>query len=165
MFFTSPLAQASSNSDFEMSPLPSLSTCVKLTINGAAADFASRSPDGTALFQIAEHCSAFRAAEGRPDVMVFVCASAQVAANGSTTREMMDALNICLLLRSCQAPKRSAGASVNELKLISFMQGGVGCDLIKPTTCERVPEDERISKGTAAAAPSHRHQGGQGQLS
>jgi hypothetical protein len=30
--------------------------------------------------------------------MVFVCASAQVALNGSTTREMMDALNICLLL-------------------------------------------------------------------
>src|SRR5262245_35408398 len=30
--------------------------------------------------------------------MVFVCASAQVAVNGSTTREMMDALNICLLL-------------------------------------------------------------------
>src|SRR5215470_10514320 len=67
-------------------------------MNGAAADFASRSPDGTALFQIAEHCSGFRAAEGRPDVMVFVCASAQVAVNGSTTREMMDALNICLLL-------------------------------------------------------------------
>src|SRR5262245_1144823 len=104
MFFTSPLAQASMNSDFEMSPLPSLSTCAKLTINGAAADFASRLPDGTALFQIAEHCSGFRAAEGRPDVMVFVCASAQVAVNGSTTREIMDALNICLLLRSCQAP-------------------------------------------------------------
>src|SRR5262245_36349882 len=106
MFFTSPLAQASSNSDFEMSPLPSLSTCAKLTINGAAADFASRLPDGTALFQIAEHCSGFRAAEGRPDVMVFVCASAQVAVNGSTTREvngsttreMRDVLNICLLL-------------------------------------------------------------------
>ena len=30
--------------------------------------------------------------------MVFACASAQVAVNGSTTREMMDALNICLLL-------------------------------------------------------------------
>src|SRR5262245_8887774 len=30
--------------------------------------------------------------------MVFVCASTQVAVNGSTTREMMDALNICLLL-------------------------------------------------------------------
>src|SRR5262245_40798017 len=98
MFLTSPLAQASSNSAFEMSPLPSLSTCVKLTINGAAADFASRLPDGTALFQIAAHCSGFRAAEGRPDVMVFVCASAQVAVNGNTTREMMDALNICLLL-------------------------------------------------------------------
>src|SRR5262245_29596699 len=79
--------------------------------------------------------------------MVFVCASAQVAANGSTTREMMDALNICPFLRSCQAPKRSAGASVNELKRIRFMQGGVGCALIKPTICERVPEDERISKG------------------
>src|SRR5262249_51338215 len=110
MFFTSPLAQASSNSAFEMSPLPSLSTCVKLTINGAAADFASRLPDGTALFQIAVHCSGFRAAEGRPDVMVFVCASAQVGVNGSTprgvngrtTREMRDVLNICLLLRSCQ---------------------------------------------------------------
>src|SRR5262245_48853047 len=98
MFFTSPLAQASSNSDFEMSPLPSLSTCAKLTINGAAADFASRLPDGTALFQIAGHCSGFRAAEGRPDVMVFVFASAQVSVNGSTTREIMDALNICLLL-------------------------------------------------------------------
>src|SRR5215469_5760923 len=98
MFFTSPLAQASRNSDFEMSPLPSLSTCAKLTMKGAAADLDSRSPDGTALFQIASHCSGFRAAEGRPDVMVFVCASAQVALNGSTTREMMDALNICLLL-------------------------------------------------------------------
>src|SRR5262245_15413304 len=98
MFFTSPLAQASSNSAFEISPLPSLSTCVKLTMNGAAADFASRSPDGTAFFQIAAHCSGFRAAEGRPDVMVFACASAQVAVNGSTTREMMNALNICLLL-------------------------------------------------------------------
>src|SRR5215475_9720138 len=98
MFFTSPLAQASSNSAFEISPLPSLSTCVKLTMNGAAADLASKSPDGTAFFQIAAHCSGFSAAEGRPDVMVFACASAQVAANGSTTREMMDALNICLLL-------------------------------------------------------------------
>src|SRR5215471_18027091 len=98
MFFTSPLAQASWNSDFEMSPLPSLSTCVKLTMKGAAADLASRSPDGTAFFQIASHCSGFRAAEGRPDVMVFVCASAQVAVNGSATMEMMNALNICLLL-------------------------------------------------------------------
>src|SRR5215470_15189522 len=102
-------------------------------MNGAAADLDSRSPDGTAFFQIAEHCSGFRAAEGRPDVMVFVCASAQVAVNGSTTREMMDALNICLLLRSCQAPNRSAGASVNELVRIRFMQGGVGCASIKPT--------------------------------
>src|ERR1700741_4203222 len=94
MFFTRPLAQASRNSAFEMSPLPSLSTCVKLTMNGAAADLANKSPDGTALFQIASHCSGFRAAEGRPDVMVFACASAQVAVNGSTTMEMMDALNI-----------------------------------------------------------------------
>src|SRR4029079_10068807 len=91
MFFTRPLAQASRNSAFEMSPLPSLSTCVKLTMNGAAADLASRSPDGTALFQIASHCSGFRAAEGRPDVMVLACASAQVAVNGSTNTEMMDA--------------------------------------------------------------------------
>ena len=30
--------------------------------------------------------------------MVFAWASAQVAVNGNTTREMMDALNICLLL-------------------------------------------------------------------
>ena len=80
-----------------MSPLPSLSTCVKLTINGAAADLANKSPDGTALFQIASHCSGFRAAEGRPDVMVFACASTQVAVRGSTTKEMIDALNICLL--------------------------------------------------------------------
>src|SRR5262245_40965563 len=108
MFFTSPLAQASSNSAFEISPLPSLSTCVKLTMNGAAADFASRSHDGTAFFQIAAHCSGFRAAEGRPDVMVFACASAQVAVNGSTTREMMNALNICLLLvlAKCILPRR-----------------------------------------------------------
>src|SRR5262249_50339206 len=123
MFFTSPLAQASSNSDFEMSPLPSLSTCVKLTINGAAADFDSRLPDGTALFQIAEHCSGFRAAEGRPDVMVFVCASAQVAANGSTTREMMDALNICLLLvvvsspGSCQVHSTTPQADILRVKI------------------------------------------------
>src|SRR5262245_8271746 len=94
MFFTSPLAQASSNSAFEMSPLPSLSTCVKLTMYGAAADLANKSPDGTAFFQIAAHCSGFRAAEGRPEVMVFVCARAQVALNGSTIREVMDALNI-----------------------------------------------------------------------
>src|ERR1700752_2271267 len=94
MFFTSPLAQASSNSAFELLPLPSLSTCVKLTMNGAAADLANKSPDGTALFQIASHCSVFKAAEGRPDVMVFACASTQVAVKGTTTREMMDALNI-----------------------------------------------------------------------
>src|SRR6476646_2774432 len=98
MVFTRPLAQASRNSAFEMSPLPSLSTCVKLTMNGAAADLANKSPDGTALFQIASHCSGFRAAEGRPDVMVFACASAQVTVNGRRTMEMMDALNMCLLL-------------------------------------------------------------------
>ena len=33
-------------SAFEMSPLPSLSTRVKLTMNGAAADLANKSPDG-----------------------------------------------------------------------------------------------------------------------
>lgn len=55
---------------------------------------ASNSPDGTALFQIASHCSGLSAAEGRPDVMVFACASTQVAVGGSTIREMMDALNI-----------------------------------------------------------------------
>src|SRR5262249_60040679 len=71
-------------------------------MNGAAADLASRSPDGTAFFQIASHCSGFRAAEGRPDVMVFVCASAHVAVNGSATREMMNALNICLLLEEAR---------------------------------------------------------------
>src|SRR4029078_8222732 len=63
-FFTRPLAQASRNSAFEMSPLPSLSTCVKLTMNGAAAALANKSPDGTALFQIASHCSGFRTAAG-----------------------------------------------------------------------------------------------------
>src|SRR6476619_69868 len=93
MFFTRPLAQASRNSAFEMSPLPSLSTCVKLTMNGAAFDLANKSPDGTALFQIASHCSGFRTAEGRPEVMLFACASAQVTVNGSTTTEMMGALN------------------------------------------------------------------------
>jgi hypothetical protein len=53
---------------------------------GAAADWASRSSDGTAFFQIAAHCSGFSAAEGRPDVMVFVCANAEVAVNGSRGR-------------------------------------------------------------------------------
>src|SRR6476469_55855 len=94
MFFTRPLAQASRNSAFEMSPLPSLSTCVKLTMNGAAADFASRSPDGTAFFQIAAHCSGFRVAEGRPDVMLLACASRHVAVNGNTKREISDALSM-----------------------------------------------------------------------
>src|SRR5262245_56745019 len=122
MFFTSPLAQASSNSDFEMSPLPSLSTCVKLTINGAAADFASRLPDGTALFQIAEHCSGFRAAEGRPDVMVFVCASAQVAVNGSTIREMMDALNILSSPGSCQVHLPTHKRTFHRVKIAPRQQ-------------------------------------------
>src|SRR6476661_5498502 len=66
--------------------------------DGAAANLANKSPNGTALFQIASHCSGFRAAEGRPDVMVFACASTQLAVNGSMTKEMMDGLNICLLL-------------------------------------------------------------------
>ena len=59
MFFTRPLAQASRNSAFEMSPLPSLSTCVKLTMNGAAAAFHQRFtrrdsiiPDRLALLRI-----------------------------------------------------------------------------------------------------------------
>src|SRR5262245_61965337 len=98
MFLTSPLAQASWNSAFVMSPLPSLSTWSKLTMNGAAADLASKSPEGTAFFQIASHCSGFRAADGRPDVMVFACASAQLTVNGNTTTEIIDALNICFLL-------------------------------------------------------------------
>src|SRR6185295_9763375 len=85
-----------------MSPLPSLSTCVKLTMNGAAADLANKSPDGTALFQIASHCSGFRAAEGRPDVMVFAWASAQVADIGTTIMERRDALNILSSPGSCQ---------------------------------------------------------------
>jgi hypothetical protein len=94
---------------FSLRDVPAaLSTCVKLTMNGAAADLANKSPDGTALFQIASHCSGFRAAEGRPDVMVFACASAQVAVNGSTTREMIDALNICLLLLFAKFLPRAA---------------------------------------------------------
>src|SRR5262245_41769264 len=112
MFFTSPLAQASSNSAFEMSPLPSLSTCVKLTMYGAAADLANKSPDGTAFFQIAAHCSGFRAAEGRPEVMVFVCAKAQVALSGSTIREMMDALNIVSSLPLPSSPYHATGEHV-----------------------------------------------------
>jgi hypothetical protein len=54
------------------------------------------------LFQIASHCSVFKAAEGRPDVMVFACASTQVAVKGSTTREMTDALNILTSSEVCR---------------------------------------------------------------
>ena len=71
-------------------------------VHEAAFAFANASPLGTALLQIVLHCSVVRAAEGRPDVMVFACASAQVAVNGSTIAKMMDALNICLLLGCCQ---------------------------------------------------------------
>src|SRR5262245_56457200 len=109
MFFTSPLAQASSNSAFEMSPLPSLSTWVKLTMKGAAADCASKSPDGTALFQIASHCSGFRAAEGRPDVMVFAWANRHVAVNGNTKSEISDALSMGGLLPGSAYANRYQG--------------------------------------------------------
>ena len=60
-------------------------------MNGAAADLANKSPDGTALFNIASHRSGFRAAEGRPDVMVFAWASAQVAVIAWAEVSMADA--------------------------------------------------------------------------
>src|SRR4249920_3877339 len=151
MFFTRPLAQASRNSAFEMSPLPSLSTCVKLTMNGAAADLANKSPDGTALFHIASHCSGFRAAEGRPDVMVFAWASAQVAVIGSTIMEMKDALNIsCLLLvfakahptmplsRAVHATKRAPAEadathiSEHRFSLSAFIQPAIVVVVVEP---------------------------------
>ena len=49
---------------------------------------------GTAFFQIAAHCSGVKAAEGRPDVIVFACANRHVAVNGNTKREISDALSM-----------------------------------------------------------------------
>ena len=57
--------------------------------------------------------------------MVFACASAQVAVNGSTTREMIDALNICLLLLLAKFAKSSLPRK--EGMLIVEMSANCSC--------------------------------------
>src|SRR5262247_3281075 len=86
--FTSPLAQAASNSAWEIAPSWLPSACLKLTMNGAAFAWGRASPEGTAWLQTCWHCSGVKAAEGRPEVIVFVCASKQLAVKGSTKREI-----------------------------------------------------------------------------
>src|SRR5262245_7695924 len=105
--FTSPLAQAASNSAWEIDPSWLPSACLKLTMNGVAFASGRASPEGAALLQTCWHWSGVNTAEGRPEVIVFVCASRHVAVNGNTKSEISDALSMGSLHTTVPLPRRN----------------------------------------------------------
>src|SRR5262245_37560763 len=76
-------------------------------MNGAAFAGGRASPEGTAWLQTCWHCSGVKAAEGRPDVIVFVCASKHVAVNGNTKREISDALSMGSSIQQFPRPRET----------------------------------------------------------
>src|SRR5215510_3473910 len=63
-------------------------------MNGVAFAWGRESPEGAAWLQTCWHLSGVKAAEGRPEVIVFVCASKHVAVKGSTKREISDTFSM-----------------------------------------------------------------------
>src|SRR5262245_8372341 len=63
-------------------------------MNGVAFASGRASPEGAAWLQTCWHWSGVNTAEGRPEVIVFVCASRHVAVNGNTKSEISDALSM-----------------------------------------------------------------------
>src|SRR5262245_35314956 len=88
-------------------------------MNGVAFAWGSESPEGAAWLQTCWHCSGVKAAEGRPEVIVFVCASKHVAVKGSTKSEISDALSMGILHKNVPPPR-------NKRKRVASVPGRLG---------------------------------------